>query len=137
MSSGFAVQMTMKNSRLVFSTATGKTCPVCEKAEKLCSCKRGRSQQDSSQRANGGKLYADGYLRIRRETKGRKGKGVTLVDGLNLPPQETETLARQLKNRCGSGGTVKNGMIEIQGDHRATVQEYLHEQGYKTKLAGG
>ena len=119
----------MKNSRLVFSTATGKTCPVCEKAERFCSCKKNNSQQSNN--------YADGYLRIRRETKGRKGKGVTLVDGLSLPPEEIDLLARQLKNKCGSGGTVKNGMIEIQGDHRATVQEFLHEQGYKTKLAGG
>ena len=75
-------------------------------------------------------------MRIRRETKGRKGKGVTLIDGLALPAGEMEVLARQLKNKCGSGGTVKEGIIEIQGDHRSTVQEFLQQVGYKTKLAG-
>ncbi len=116
-----------KSSRLVYSTDSGKTCPQCEKAQAQCSC-----AQHSV-----GKSYADGRLRIRRETKGRKGKGVTLVDGLALPLPEMEKLAKQLKNRCGSGGTVKDGMIEIQGDHRATVQELLEQLGYRSIQAGG
>jgi translation initiation factor 1 len=116
----------MKSSRLVYSTATGKTCEVCEKPVAACLCSKQKPAQ----------AYADGMLRIRRETKGRKGKGVTLVDGLSLPAAEMELLARQLKNKCGSGGTVKEGMIEIQGDHRGTVQEFLQQAGYKTKLAG-
>lgn len=119
--------MTMKSSRLVYSTSTGKTCERCEKPLTACVCK----QQPT------GKSYADGMLRIRRETKGRKGKGVTLIDGLTLPAAEMDDLARKLKNRCGSGGTVKDGMIEIQGDHRTAVQEYLLQLGYKSKLAGG
>ncbi len=116
----------MKSSRLVYSTATGKTCEICEKPIAACLCSKRKTAQ----------AYADGMLRIRRETKGRKGKGVTLVDGLSLPAPEMDLLARQLKNKCGSGGTVKDGMIEIQGDHRSTVQEFLQQAGYKTKLAG-
>jgi translation initiation factor 1 len=116
----------MKSSRLVYSTATGKSCGVCEKPVASCSCSTAKTAQ----------VYADGILRIRRETKGRKGKGVTLVDGLPLSAPEMDALARQLKNKCGSGGTVKDGMIEIQGDHRTTVQEFLQQAGFKTKLAG-
>lgn len=80
---------------------------------------------------------ADGIIRISRETKGRKGAGVTLVRGLGLAPELLKALAGQLKQRCGSGGTVKDGVIEIQGDHRQLLLGELAKQGFKVKLAGG
>lgn len=79
----------------------------------------------------------DGTVRLRRETKGRKGSGVTLVDGLALPPAELKATAKRLKQLCGSGGSVKEGIIEIQGDHRETIKTHLEKAGHKVKLAGG
>lgn len=76
-------------------------------------------------------------MRVLRETKGRKGKGVTLVTGLGLPDEEMAALGRELRQRCGSGGTVKNGAIEIQGDHRDQVVVLLGAKGIKAKKAGG
>lgn len=76
-------------------------------------------------------------MRLRRETKGRKGKGVTLIDGLGLDADALNSFAKTLKSKCGSGGTVKAGIIEIQGDHRQFLATFLQESGYKVKLAGG
>jgi len=76
-------------------------------------------------------------IKIGRETKGRKGKGVTLISGLNLAEDELKKIAKQLKTLCGSGGTIKNGVIEIQGDHRETVKTHLEKQFKQVKLAGG
>lgn len=80
---------------------------------------------------------ADGPVLIRRETKGRKGKGVTTVSGLPLAAAELKTLASRLKQLCGTGGAVKENVIEIQGDHRETLQAELKSRGYTVKLAGG
>jgi translation initiation factor 1 len=79
----------------------------------------------------------DGIVRVGRETKGRKGSGVTVVTGLPLGGGELAEMASQLKRRCGSGGTVKDGVIEIQGDHRDQVVAELQKQGYVVKRAGG
>ncbi|MEW6595566.1 MAG: translation initiation factor Sui1 [Thermodesulfobacteriota bacterium] len=111
---------------LVYSTAHGAICPKCGHPKKQCAC----SQQKSLPKG-------DGIVRVSRETKGRKGKGVTLVSGLPLDAAGIETLARELKQRCGSGGTVKDGVIEIQGDHRAVLVETLQKAGYLVKQAGG
>jgi len=76
-------------------------------------------------------------VRVGRETKGRAGKGVTVITGLPLATTALEALATQLKKKCGSGGTVKDGVIEIQGDHRdALVAELVH-LGYAAKRSGG
>jgi len=72
-------------------------------------------------------------VRVGRETKGRKGKGVTVITGLPLDDEGLRRLARELKQRCGTGGTVKNGVIEIQGDHRDMLVEELAKRGYKPK----
>ena len=72
-----------------------------------------------------------------RETKGRKGKGVTLVTGIPLDEAGLKQLAKSLKQKCGSGGSVKNGVIEIQGDQRALLEKELGGLGYKVKRAGG
>jgi len=76
-------------------------------------------------------------VRIQRETKGRGGKTVTVISGLQLAPADLTALGKQLKAACGTGGTVKEGNIEIQGDHRERVVAELKKRGYKVKLAGG
>ena len=79
----------------------------------------------------------DGIVRIRREVKGRKGKGVTTISGLPLPSDALRELAGELKRLCSSGGSVKSGVIEIQGDHRDAVEEVLEARGYSVVRAGG
>ncbi|MFP4533520.1 MAG: translation initiation factor Sui1 [Desulfobacterales bacterium] len=114
------------DSRLVYSSETGGACPKCNKPLKKCAC-----GQDK------GLSAGDGIVRVSRETKGRKGKGVTLVAGLPLDAEPLKQLGKQLKAKCGSGGTVKNGIIEIQGDHRDLVVKELKQQGFTVKRAGG
>jgi len=74
---------------------------------------------------------------LHRESKGRSGKGVTLVKGLILSETDMSALAKKIKQACGSGGTVKNGVIEIQGENREKIADVLRKLGYKVKLAGG
>ncbi|WP_404472413.1 translation initiation factor Sui1 [Vreelandella venusta] len=114
---------------LVYSTEHGKTCPECRAPVDDCRC------EDTSEQERLARL--DGIVRIRRETSGRKGKGVTTISGVPLPQAELKTLAKTLKQRCGTGGAVKDGIIEIQGDHRETLQQALTSLGYQVKLAGG
>ena len=115
-----------KEHRLVYSTETGKTCPQCEQPKAACTCKRNKNNSSS-----------DGIVRISRQTKGRKGSGVSLVSGIDLPDSELKNLAKKLKKKCGTGGTVKKAVIEIQGDHRQALKEELIKLGYRVKLAGG
>ena len=118
--------MTSSNNRLVYSDQLGRICPDCHQPVKKCRCNK---------QADGPK--GDGIVRIQRETKGRKGKGVTLISGIPLAQDELKNLAKKLKQKCGTGGTVKNGIIEIQGDHRELLLTLLLEQGWKVKKAGG
>ena len=111
---------------LVYSTEHGKMCPGCRKPLAECVCSRNASTPAS-----------DGIVRVSRETKGRKGKGVTLIKGLALDVLALAQLGKQLKTACGSGGTVKDGVIEIQGDHCERVIENLEKQGWIVKRAGG
>jgi translation initiation factor 1 len=76
-------------------------------------------------------------VRVARQTKGRKGKGVTLVTGVPLDDAGIKALAKRLKQQCGTGGTVKDGVIEIQGDHRDLLVGELKKLGWTVKLAGG
>jgi len=115
-----------RSSRLVYSTDQGRLCPGCEQPQQQCQCKQ-----------NSAPPPGDGIVRIHRQTKGRKGKGVTLIEGLPLAADELKTLAKQLKKSCSSGGTVKDGIIEIQGDYREQVLASLIKLGYQAKLAGG
>ena len=115
-----------KTKGLVYSTDTGQTCPGCGHPVKQCCCGKEKSSQ-----------YGDGIVRVSRQTKGRKGSGVCLITGLPLAEAELKKLAGQLKKKCGSGGTVKNGVIEIQGDQREVLVDALINYGYKAKLAGG
>jgi translation initiation factor 1 len=111
---------------LVYSTDSGRMCPVCRQAIVRCQCSTA-----------GPKPPSDGVVRVSRETKGRAGKGVTLVRGLALDAPALVALGKQFKIACGSGGTVKDGVIEVQGDHCERVIEMLKSQGFVVKRAGG
>jgi translation initiation factor 1 len=112
---------------MVYSTGWGTLCPNCRRAVRECVCPRSAP----------GAARALGAVRVGRETKGRAGKGVTLITGLPLSPAELETLAGELKKRCGSGGTVRGGAIEIQGDHRDALVAMLIKLGWPAKKSGG
>ena len=120
----------MDNSRLVYSTETGKICPLCQKPFSKCTYKKKKSRSQPN-------IKIDGIIRIQREVKGRKGKTVTTVSAFQLADDELKNLAAQLKRKCGTGGSVKDGIIIIQGDHRDTLLSELKKQGYTAKLAGG
>lgn len=113
-------------SGLVYSTGLGRLCPNCGKPIAACSCKQHKPVSKG-----------DGIVRIGRETKGRGGKSVNVITGLGLAPAELEKLCTQLKKRCGTGGTTKEGAIEIQGEHRDTLVAELSKLGYTVKKAGG
>ena len=106
-----------KNSRLVYSTDAGRI--------------------NSPDQAKKNKPQTDGVIRLQRETKGRKGKGVTLITGFDLDSSELKSMAKSLKQLCGTGGSVKEGIIEIQGDQRDLLLKHLTEKGFTVKKAGG
>ena len=110
----------------MYSTELGRLCPQCGAAIAACVC-----------RATAPVRKGDGVVRVALDTKGRKGKGVTLVTGADLDPDALVRLATRLKQRCGAGGTVKDGAIEIQGDHRDVVVDELARQGFKVRRVGG
>lgn len=116
-------------SRLVYSTEKGDLCPECREARAQCVCAELADQQRMSS--------LDGIVRIRRETSGRKGKGVTTISGVAQPEAELKALLKRLKKSCGTGGTLSEGVIEIQGDHRDKIKAMLEKEGYSVKLAGG
>ncbi len=115
------------NSRLVYSCESGRTCPKCKKPIAECACRKSAATPPSG----------DGVVRVGRETKGRKGKGMTLITGVPLPTNELKKLAKELKQKCGTGGTLKDGVIEIQGDHRDSLVEMLKARGWTVKRSGG
>jgi translation initiation factor 1 len=116
-----------KLSGIVFSTEHGRMCPACGRPAAQCVCRR---QSATSFQGNG-------IVRIGRETKGRKGKGVTVITGVGLDEAGLKELATALKQKCGAGGTVKDGVIEIQGDHRDRLVEELQKKGFTVKRCGG
>ena len=122
----------MSNTRLVYSTGPGRLCPECARPTSECRCRRSKPAQPLAPAAKG-----DGVVRVGRETKGRKGKGVTVISGVPLAGDALEELATRLKKRCGSGGTVAGNVIEIQGDHRDTLVAELARLGYTARRAGG
>jgi translation initiation factor 1 len=98
------------------------------------STETGRIKQDNTPPKS---FTGDGIVRLRRETKGRKGKGMSIVDGINPLEHDLAKLCKQLKKQCGCGGSVKNNTIEIQGDVRDKLNMLLTAQGFTVKLAGG
>jgi translation initiation factor 1 len=111
---------------LVWSSEQGRICPGCGMAVSSCICSR------KAERPAG-----DGVVRVRRETKGRGGKTVTVVAGLPGDDAAIAKLAGELKRRCGTGGTVKDGAIEIQGDHGVLIVAELSRRGFTVKRSGG
>ncbi|MGL4997217.1 MAG: translation initiation factor Sui1 [Deefgea sp.] len=111
-----------KNSGLVYSTEHGSMCPACRQPQTACICKAALPT-------------GDGIARVGREM--RKGKAVIVVTGLILDVAALTTLGKQLKTMCGTGGTVKDGNIEIQGEHRDTIMAELSKRGFKVKRGGG
>ncbi|MCM2312569.1 MAG: translation initiation factor Sui1 [Steroidobacteraceae bacterium] len=122
----------MSNSRVVYSTGTGRLCPECARPMAECRCRRSKPAQSQAVVPKG-----DGIVRVGRATQGRKGKGVTVITGVPLTGDALDELATRLKKRCGSGGTVDGGAIEIQGDHRDTLVAELGKLGYTVKRSGG
>ena len=110
---------------LVYSTDAGRMCPVCRQPVAQCTCKQAAAPK------------GDGVVRVSRETKGRGGKAVTVVRGVALALDQLADLGKQLRMSCGSGGTVKDGVIEVQGDHADRVVELLKARGHNVKRAGG
>jgi translation initiation factor 1 len=113
---------------IVYRSDVGRICPGCRRPIAQCACK---DQRGKSVRADAG------AVRVSRQTQGRGGKAVTLITGLPLGDEALMTLAGELKRRCGSGGTVREGAIEIQGEHRDTLVSELIRRGYAARRAGG
>jgi translation initiation factor 1 len=113
---------------IVYSTGVGRICPGCRRPATECVCRDGKGK---SLRAT------PGPVRVARAVAGRGGKAVSVVTGLPLDGEALEKLAGELKRRCGSGGTVREGTIEIQGEHRDTLVAELIKRGYEAKKSGG
>ncbi len=109
----------------VYSTESGRICPGCGQPLDRCNCKKQTVLPKG-----------DGTARVSRSTKGRGGKCVSLITGMQLEPDKLNRLARHLKQKCGTGGTVKDGVIEIQGDHRELIVKELAVLGHKARLSG-
>ncbi|AQQ09329.1 translation initiation factor Sui1 [Sedimentisphaera cyanobacteriorum] len=114
------------NDRIVFSTDSGRMCPECDRPLDECICSEIEKPRPT-----------DGIVRIKRETKGRKGKGMSVITGLGLTDSDLKELTSELKKKCGCGGSMKEGRIEIQGEKRDQLEKILKDKGYKVKQAGG
>jgi translation initiation factor 1 len=112
---------------LVYSTEGGRMCPQCRQPMAQCAC---AAQARAAPRG-------DGAVRVSRDSKGRGGKTVTLVRGLPLDDAALQALGKRLRSACGAGGTVKDGVLEVQGDHCERVLAWLQAEGFAAKRAGG
>lgn len=110
----------------VYSTGVGRVCPGCGWPAERCACSRAKAPPP-----------APGGVRLLRDRKARRGKTVTIVTGLPLDAEQLRALAAELKQRCGAGGTVKDGAVEIQGDHLDTLADELTRRGIRFKISGG
>jgi len=111
---------------LVYSTDAGRMCPGCRQPVAACRCGAPPASADQG----------DGIVRVSQQTKGRGGKAVTLVRGLALDADALTALGKRLRSACGAGGTVKGGVLEVQGDHATRVAELLRTEGWTVKRAG-
>jgi translation initiation factor 1 len=112
-------------SGLVYSTDGGRMCPACRQPVAACLCKAAKTP------------LGDGIVRVSRESKGRGGKTVTLVRGMALDDAALAALGKRLRSACGTGGTVKDGVLEVQGDHAERVIALLQTEGFAAKRSGG
>ena len=112
---------------LVYSTEAGRTCPNCRQALAACRCAAAARQA----------ILGDGRVRVSREKAGRGGKTVTVVRGLPLAADDLATLGKRLRSACGTGGTVRDGTLELQGDHAERVMAWLQAEGFDEKRSGG
>jgi translation initiation factor 1 len=120
------------NSRTVYTTESGRICPDCGKPVSDCRCKKKTGSSSPAVQ-----VPHDGVVRVMLDKKHRAGKSVTLITGLSGTEETIKAIAADLKRRCGSGGTLKDGILEIQGDHRDTIVEALKAKGLVVKRAGG
>ena len=116
----------MTDSPVVYSSVRGRLCAACGEAHGRCRCRK------ETARASG-----DGIARVRREKKGRGGKTVTTISGLPLDQAALRELTTALKRRCATGGALKDGVVEIRGDHADVLMAELEARGFKAKRAGG
>jgi translation initiation factor 1 len=118
--------MSPEDHRIVYSTDHGRVCPECGEPDDDCRCgTQSRSTPDSG--------TTNRRVRVQRSTKGRKGKTVSVISGLELNAFELAELAREIKQRCGTGGTAKSDVIEIQGDHVERIVRFLRARGFDAK----
>ena len=113
----------MNKASLVYSSESGRVCPECEKPLDACSCNPSANPKDGLK-----------TVRVSLTSKGRKGKSVTLIKGLRMNPSELKAYAGKLKKKTGTGGSLKDGWVQIQGDYREKVSEILTRDGWKIKL---
>lgn len=125
------------HDRLVYSSEHGRICPACGRSESRCECRGKAARARTKAREDVAVAKAsDGVVRVGRSTKGRRGKVVSTVTGVPVSADELLELAGALKRRCGTGGALKDDVIEIQGDHRDILVEELERRGFKVKRAG-
>ncbi len=132
--------MARNENRTVYTTEQGRICPKCGQPVANCTCGKTKGAARPLQGASRPLLGAsrgDGIARVRVESKGRKGKTVTTISGLLLDELELKKLVSELKQSCGAGGAVKEGVIEVQGDHAAAILDALKKRGFTAKRAGG
>jgi translation initiation factor 1 len=122
-----SVRPAVPTSSLVYSTDGGRMCPQCRQPQAACSCKAAAAAQPQG----------NGQVRVARDSKGRGGKTVTVVRGLPLGAEALAELGKRLRSACGAGGTAKDGVLEVQGDHVDKVLAWLAEAGYPAKRTGG
>ena len=115
----------MARKNTVYSTEQGRHCSGCGLPVPACTCRTPEA------------VSGDGVVRLHRKVKGRNGKPVTLISGLPLAAVELKSLAKELKNKCGGGGSIEGKDILIQGDKRDRLKEVLESKGYQVKLSGG
>ena len=117
------------SKRVVYRTDGGRVCPDCGVVIADCRCRLVQAAAPNSR--------SDGIVRLRRESKGRGGKAVTVITGLPETGEALKARAKALKQRCGVGGAIKDGNVEIQGDQRQVLKAFLEAEGLTVKLAGG
>jgi len=126
-----------RGDRLVYSSEAGRICPACGRKISVCDCRgKGARARIAARDEAEAERASDGVVRVGRSTKGRGGKVVTTISGVPGGDEARKALAAELKRACGTGGSVKDGVIEIQGEHAETLAAELARRGFKVKRAG-